>query len=271
MKADLHCHSTASDGTLTPTELIKLAKEQGLFGISITDHDTLEAYKTAAIAAKTSHIRLGTGIEFSCEYEGSSIHILGYDYNLLDSGIIDLCDRHQKRRIRRNEAILEQLEKKKIFISQHDLLQLGSTKTLGRPHIAEQMVRKGYVSSIQEAFNKYLGEGKSCYVPGASFSIPETIDIIHQAQGKAFLAHPHLLPRKISTQSLLKLPFDGIEAFYCRFSQQSADPWIKIAQEKGWLISGGSDFHGAIKPEITLGCSYVGQEEFEKIFTHFLI
>ncbi len=268
MKADLHCHSTASDGTLSPRELILLAKAQNLFGLSITDHDTIDAYATAVSVAQEQGIRLGSGIEFSCEHLGHSIHILGYDYLLTDPGIQDLCKRHQVRRMDRNRAILEQLAKRGFVIDEKHLFGLADTKTIGRPHIAQEMLSRGYVSSIQEAFVKYLAEGKSCYVPGTPFSIIETINIIHAAQGKAFIAHPYLLPRKMPLAEILKLPFDGIECFYARFSKEAAQPWLKIAKEKNWLISGGSDFHGSIKPETTLGSSYVGQEEFDKIFEH---
>lgn len=266
MKADLHCHSTASDGTVSPEELILLGKKKGLWGLSITDHDTIDAYKEAIVIAQREGIHLGSGIEFSCDYNACSVHILGYDFLLTDTGMKDLCSRHQKRRMDRNLAILEKLEKLGLPIDRESLFHTADRKTIGRPHIADQMLRKGYVGSIQEAFVKYLGDGKSCYVPGDSFSIQETIDIIHRAEGKAFIAHPHLLPKNIFLKDLLKLPFDGIECFYSRFSEEAAKPWLKIAKEKKWLISGGSDFHGSIKPEIKLGASYVGKEEFEKIF-----
>ncbi len=266
MRADLHCHSTASDGSLSPTELVHLAKKENLWGLSITDHDTIDAYKTALPAAQDCGIHLGTGIEFSCDYKGSSIHILGYDFLLTDAGLQDFCLRHQTRRQDRNRAILDKLFKHGFLIDEQELLLLSHHKTVGRPHIAQQLVKKGYVSSIQEAFNKYLGDGKPCYAPGTPFSIVETINVIHKAQGKAFIAHPHLLSKKIPLQELLKLPFDGIECFYSRFSQDSAKSWVKIAQEKKWLISGGSDFHGLIKPEIALGSSFIGKEEFERIF-----
>ncbi|MFS8563199.1 MAG: PHP domain-containing protein [Rhabdochlamydiaceae bacterium] len=268
MKADLHCHSTASDGTLTPVELITLAKEQKLSGLSITDHDTIDGYITAVSAAKEQGIRLGSGIEFSCEHRGHPIHVLGYDYLLTNQEIQDFCKRHQVRRMDRNYAILEQLAKRGFVIDEKPLFALADTKTIGRPHIAQEMVKRGYVSSIQEAFTKYLGEGKACYVSGTPFSIAETIDIIHGAQGKAFIAHPSLLPRKMGISEILKFPFDGIECFYGRFSKDAAQTWLKIAKEKKWLVSGGSDFHGSIKPETILGSSYIGQEEFDKIFEH---
>jgi hypothetical protein len=130
------------------------------------------------------------------------------------------------------------------------------------------MVKKGYVSSIKEAFMLYLGEGKLCYDPGEAFSIEETIALIHTAKGKAFLAHPHLLIGGAWIRGLLELPFDGIECYYARSTPDKNKRWLKIAKEKGWLISGGSDFHGAMKPYISLGISWVDEENFHKIFQH---
>lgn len=268
MRADLHCHSTASDGSLSPFELVQLAKKQNLWGLSITDHDTIEAYKTAIAAAQECGIHLGAGVEFSCDYQGFSIHVLGYDFLLTEPMLQDFCLRHQTRRKERNRAILDKLFKYGFKIDEQELLNLSHHKTVGRPHIAEELVKKGYVTSIQEAFNQYLGDGKPCYAPGTPFSIGETLAVIHKAGGKAFIAHPHLLSKKVSLNDLLKFPFDGIECFYSRFSQEAAQPWVKIVQEKKWLISGGSDFHGQIKPDILLGSSFVRQEEFEKIFEH---
>ena len=140
--------------------------------------------------------------------------------------------------------------------------------TLGRPHIAQLMVKKGYVASIKEAFNLYIGDGKACFVPGDSVTVEETLDIIHQAEGKAFIAHPHLLVHNNKIKELLKLPFDGLECHYAKFPPDQEKRWLKIAREKQWLISGGSDFHGTVKDYIALGCSWVDEESFHRIFKH---
>ncbi len=264
-RADLHCHSTCSDGTFSPVELIRHAKEIGLKGLSITDHDTIEAYKTAIPAAKEQGILLGTGAEFSCVFKQWSIHILGYDFLLDDPGILNLCAQHQERRLKRNHAILEELAKLRMPISEEELRAKG-VESIGRPHIAQLMVDKGYVSSIREAFQQYLGDGKRAFVSGDAFSIPETIEIIHQAQGKAFLAHPHLIDRNHLLKELLRLPFDGIECYYGRFLADQEKRWLKLAKEKNLLSSGGSDFHGDIKAYVPLGSSWVDEPTFHAIF-----
>ena len=138
--------------------------------------------------------------------------------------------------------------------------------TLGRPHIAAVMVSKGYVRSIQEAFQLYLGDNKSCFVPGEPFPVAEAIAVIHEAGGKAFIAHPHLYQNAYLIKEVLMLPFDGIECYYGRSHLDKVKRWKKMATHKGLLMSGGSDFHGNAKPHISLGASWVDQTIFESIF-----
>ena len=261
--AYLHCHTTCSDGSTSPLELIQLAKQIGLKGLSITDHDSIDAYKIAIPAAKAAGILLGTGVEFSCEFQGISLHLLGYDFDLNNPGIHQLCLRHQKRRASRNQAILAKLSEAGMPISYEELLAKAQGNTIGRPHIAQLMVEKGYVKNLREAFNHYIGEGRKCYDPGEPFTVEEAIVVLHNAGGKAFVAHPQLLPEEFPIHDLLKLPFDGLECYYSRLFKKS---WVEIAQGRGWIMSGGSDFHGKIKPETELGCSGVDEETFNRIF-----
>lgn len=264
-RADLHCHTAFSDGSLTPQELILLAKKIGLQGLAITDHDTVDSYDEAIPAAKEAGLWLGSGVEFSCYHKNKPVHILGYDFRLSDPGIHALCQRHQTRRIDRNRAILAKLERCKMPIREEELT---GARTIGRPHIAQVMVQKGYVKTIKDAFNLYLAEGKMCYEPGAPFSISEAFEVVRAAGGKAFLAHPHLLNDGIFLKELLALKFDGIECHYARCSPEKERRYLKIAKEKNLLISGGSDYHGDAKEQIPLGCSWVDEETFRKIFQH---
>jgi 3',5'-nucleoside bisphosphate phosphatase len=261
-RADLHCHTNCSDGTLTPVEVVRLAKEIGLSALSITDHDSVNAYETALPAAKEAGLLLGTGVEFSSYHLGRSVHLLGYNYSLESPELHAFCAKHHERRRQRNLAILAKLGARGIVIKEEELVG----KTIGRPHIAALMIKKGFVSTIKEAFNLYIGDDCSCFVSGVQISTAETIGVIHRAGGKAFLAHPHLLNNGSLLKELLKLPFDGIECHYARCQPAQEKRWIKIAQERGYLMSGGSDFHGAVKPDIPLGCSWVGEESFFAIF-----
>ncbi|MCH9626982.1 MAG: 5'-3' exoribonuclease [Chlamydiales bacterium] len=263
-RADLHCHSTYSDGTDTPQELIEQAIELQLGGLSITDHDTVAAYPEALSFAKEKQFPLLVGIEFSASHYGTPVHILGYAFQLKSEAIDALCKRHQERRRQRNRNILQKLQQLGISIDESELGEEGHT--LGRPHIAKEMIKRGVVSTIKEAFECYLGEGKKAYDPGEPISVLETIETIHQAGGKALIAHPHLINRSSVERQLLQMPFDGVEGYYARFAPHQERKWIQIAQEKGWLVSGGSDYHGRNKPFNLLGSSWVGRETFEQLY-----
>lgn len=263
-RADLHCHTTCSDGTFSPEEIILHASQIGLQGLSITDHDTIEAYTIALPIAKKHNILLGTGVEFSCDYHGQSVHVLGYDFPSNSSKIHDFCLRHKQRRRDRNLAILEKLKWRGFNLT---LEELSASGTVGRPHIAEAMVKHGYVATVKEAFYRFLAEGQSCYAKGEPFSVVETIEILHQARGKAFLAHPHLAPHPKLVKKLLQLPFDGIECYYAKCSPSEEKRWVNLAEDRKLLCSGGSDFHGAMKPHIPLGCSWVNYTAFSQIFS----
>jgi len=266
-RADLHCHSNCSDGTMSPEELIFHAKEIGLSGLSITDHDTINAYEKAIPAAKEAGIALGPGVEFSSVDEGKSIHILGYDFDLQNPALQVFCKRHIERRKVRNERILEKLASRGIILDREQLQQeIAKGHPVGRVHIALALVQKGVVRSIQEAFLRFIGDGKPCFDSGIPISTDETIEILHEAGGKVFIAHPHLFRNAKQVEMLLKKPFDGIECYYSKCSPNQEHKWVKKAQERGLLKSGGSDFHGTVKPGIPLGCSWVDQTTFEQIF-----
>jgi 3',5'-nucleoside bisphosphate phosphatase len=262
-KADLHCHSTFSDGTDTPTKLIERATASGLSGLSITDHDTIAGYEEAYRAAKECQLLLLNGVEFSASYQGEPVHILGYSYHMQSEAIHELCLRHQKRREERNLRILVKLEKLGIKIDPDSLAYQG---TWGRPHIAHALLNLGLVKTIQEAFDIYLGEGRCAYDPGEPISVEETIKVIHEGQGKAVLAHPQLLKRSTTIRALLKMPFDGLECYYARLGAQQEKKWIDLAQQRKMLITGGSDYHGSIKPRYPLGSSWVSKATFDLLY-----
>lgn len=264
-RADLHCHSTCSDGSLTPEELILLAKEKGLSALSITDHDTIGAYQTEFLRfAETQEILVCPGVEFSSSFKSKSIHVLGYAFPIPNPIIEKFCLEHYQRRKRRNLNILEKLRRFRMPIEEQELSNFN-IPVVGRPHIAKLMVEKGYVKDVKEAFQKYIGDNKPCYDPGPAFSVEQTISILHEGGGKAFIAHPHLIKYKNVIKYLLSLPFDGIECYYARFSPAQEKKWLDIAKEKNLMISGGSDFHGSFKPGIELGSSWVDEETFQII------
>jgi predicted metal-dependent phosphoesterase TrpH len=265
--ADLHCHSTHSDGTVSPKDLVLLAKTLGLKGLSITDHDTVTSFKAAKPFADEIGVLLLPGVEFSATVDKTSVHILGYSFDPDHKAIEELALKHVSRRKLRNAAILERFKAHNITIYEEELpLHLP---TMGRPHIAKALVAKGVVSSIQEAFHKYLGDNKPCCVETEGISPEETIDVIQKAGGFAIIAHPHLIETEALLKKLLDLPFDGIECLYGNFPLEKHLKWEKIAKEKKWLETGGSDFHGEIKPQISLGVGGVKEEVFKVLYSRF--
>jgi predicted metal-dependent phosphoesterase TrpH len=269
-RADLHCHTCFSDGTDTPQQLIQLSIQQGFSGLSITDHDTIAAYEQAIEYARTQNFALLSGVEFSATYRNEPVHILGYAFQLRSEAIDALCKKHQRRRSERNRRILQKLQALNITITMEELENTGFQGSLGRPHIAHVLLTRGIVSSIQEAFEVYLAEGKVAYDPGEPISVEETIETIHRGKGFAVLAHPHLLKRSTTIKAMLNMPFDGLECYYARFKLDQEKKWIDLAQQRKWLITGGSDYHGSTKPYSVFGSSWVGKEVFEKLYTHFM-
>lgn len=264
-RADLHCHTTCSDGTLPPEALVAYAVERGLQGLAITDHDTVEAFGRALPEAKRLGLQLMSGVEFSTVFEETVVHVLGYAFDLKSPLILDLCDRHRQRRQDRMDQMVKKLRRLGFEVP-----LMKDEGVLGRPHLAQALVDAGHVASIDEAFKKYLGDGRSCFVPGAAFSVEETLEVIHGAGGLAVIAHPMLVKKTSCLKRLYRLPFDGIEAFYARWPRHQEQRWIDVAKSRDWLITGGSDFHGSIKPRIDLGCSWVQEEVFTPLYERFL-
>jgi predicted metal-dependent phosphoesterase TrpH len=261
MLFDLHTHTTASDGQLTPFELIDEACQKGLKGISITDHDTVDAYTDDVVAyAKKKGLFLGTGIEVSTRFKGHPIHILGYDIDIHSKAVEEFINQSQNERVSRNRKMVEILRDLGFNIEWED------KQNLGRPHIAQKLIEKGYFQNMRDAFDQLLGEGKPGFVLGQFPTTEEGIEFIHKAHGKAFLAHPHVIRPKRLVKKLVELPFDGIEAHYGAFSRDDNIFFEVLAKSKKLLFSGGSDFHGysTLPP---LGERGVNLEQVEKIFS----
>lgn len=266
-RADLHCHTTASDGSDSPEKIIELALQAGLQGLSITDHDTIYAYDFAKKVADQANFPLLPGLELSTVFRGESIHILVYSFALQNEIIHDLILSQKKRRYERNRKILSKLKGLGIEIHEEEL---GLSEATGRPHIAAALIEKGVVGSMKEAFEKYLGEGKLAYDGGERMEVPQAIDLIHKAGAKAVIAHPHLIKKRKILAALYDMPFDGIECYYAFFQKEREAPFLRVARKKGWIVTGGSDYHGLAKAHISLGSSWVGKESFYVLYEHYL-
>lgn len=254
---DLHTHSTCSDGTLTPTEVVKLAKEKGLSAIALTDHDTIDGLTGAIEAGKKYGIEVITGIEFSVASD-TEMHLLGLDFDIECPEITSILDEMIIQRDKRNLKVIELLENIGIYITIDDILAEATSKVTGRSQIAKAMLKKGYVSSIKEAFDKYLSFGKPAFVPRNTLSPEDAIRIIKNSNGKSFLAHLNQIGKSDEElyeilKHLKEAGLDGIEGYYTEYTDDMNRRYRKMADDLGLLLSGGSDFHGTNKDNYNLG------------------
>ncbi|WPX08063.1 PHP domain-containing protein [Anaerocellum danielii] len=254
---DLHTHTTFSDGTLTPQEVVRLAKERGLFAIAITDHDTTDGVKAAIEEGSRLGIKVVSGVEISADFE-IEMHILGLFIDIDSKFLQQKLKMLNKFRKERNPKIIEKLRQMGYSISMEEVEKLSSGEMIGRPHIAQVLVKKGYFLSTKEVFEKLLGFGKPAYVKKDKLKPQEAIEAIKKAGGLAILAHPHkyLYLEEGSENVFLELKeygLDGLEVFHSDHSQKETSMLLEIAKKLDLAISGGSDFHGENKPEIFIG------------------
>jgi predicted metal-dependent phosphoesterase TrpH len=279
-RIDLHIHSTASDGTLSPSEIISLAHSLNLGAIAITDHDTIDGSKEALALGIPPSLKFLTGVEISASsnpvlpYTGS-FHMLGYSIRLDDPVLNQALDQLQDARKNRNPEIVKRLNNMGINFSLKDVEDEFSDGQLGRPHIAQLMVKRGFVKSTDEAFDKYLGTGRPAYVDKYRLDCARAIEIILAAGGIPVLAHPVLLHIKDKNRfehliaNLKEIGLKGIEVYYSEHSPDLTAFYAEIANRYGLLMTGGSDFHGSIKPDIKMGSGrgnlFVPYELYEKL------
>ncbi len=258
---DLHIHSRASDGTFSPSELVRYAKNLGLEAIALTDHDTLMGLKEAYKEAENIGLPFVCGIEISIKYEREGhFHLLGYFLKPEVPEIEETLKKLHEAREKRNLKMIEKLKELGINISYEELKREGNVE-IGRPHVARVLVEKGYVSDVKEAFEKYLKKGAPAYVPKSLLSPEEGISVIRKAKGIPVLAHPVTLKmdREEFEEYLLilkEMGLMGIECYYSEHDKSFTEFLIGLAQKFDLLITGGSDFHGENKPHIKLGVGY---------------
>ena len=246
-----------------------MAADHGFWGLSITDHDSLEAFDEASGHAAARSVVLFPGVEISAQFQGESIHVLGYCFDPKSPILQDMCRRHREWRDERNELMIQKLTALGMPLSMEEVKRLSpEAVACGRPHIAIAMVHHGYVRSIKAAFQQFLGSGRSCYAPGKKSTVAEAIDAIHAAGGLAVLAHPQLMKKTFPIEELLSLSFDGLEAYYASIGKEENLRWEAIARRHALFATGGSDFHGTVKPEIRFGASWTGEPTLDLIDAH---
>lgn len=253
MRADLHAHSTASDGTLAPGALVRLACERGLDVLALTDHDSVEGVGAAVSAAQDTHLTLVAGVELSAVWQDRDVHVLGYFVDYRDAALLAHLDDLRLARLRRAESIVDHLRKAGYEIELDDVLALAEGGSVGRSHVARALVDGGHVDSVPEAFANLLGRGRPFYVPKDVRSPLEVVDMIHDAGGIAVLAHPGVTRVDALIPTLMTAGLDGIEAYHAEHAPEEREHYARFAEEHGLLVTGGSDFHGLEAPSADLG------------------
>lgn len=259
---DLHTHTTASDGSYTPTELVKYAKQKGLSAIAITDHDTVAGVEEASMEGEELGIRVIPGAELSTRVDDCDVHMTSLFINCKNKRLIKRLDDMAASRQERNYKMVDKLHEAGFQIDRRDLDALGEGKILARGHIAQILIARGYATELKEALRKYLSKGTPGYVQKEVLSPEECIQLVHDAGGLIFVAHLHQIdPQdpehcKDVARRLIRMGADGLETQYCEFDDEWRQATEQIAQECGCLRSGGSDFHGAMKKGLDLACGY---------------
>lgn len=255
---DLHTHSTFSDGSMTPTELVAAAEAAGLAAIALTDHDTCDGLDEFLAAGRGSNVEVVGGVEISVEFRSRTVHLLGYG--------VDPSDRRMRQTLRevvsgrneRNARIIHKLQMLGVRIRLEEVEAVAGENVIGRPHFAQVLIQKGIVADFSEAFDRYLGRQGAAYCERVRLEPEAAIALIHDAGGLSVLAHPHYmnLASDVLASVLGRLKqagLAGVEAYYTDHTEEQTRLYRELARRFDLLVTGGSDFHGAIRPEVALG------------------
>jgi len=252
--ADLHIHTNFSDSTSTPKETAEESYAAGLSCISITDHDTLDGIYPTQLAARKFAIEVIAGIELSAALNDKDIHILGYLVDCHNEIFNNELSIVQDARIERMRQMIEKLKPLGIDnINLEEVCALSQSKSVGRPHLASVLLQKGWVSSLREAFDKYLGEGCPAYVEKYRMTPARAIELIRQAGGVAVLAHPMITNRDELIPSFVEAGLQGIEVYYPNYSSNTISFYEGVARKYHLIMTGGSDAHGQAKDNTFIG------------------
>jgi 3',5'-nucleoside bisphosphate phosphatase len=272
MRIDLHTHSTVSDGTDSPTELVWAAARAGLDVVALTDHDAFDGLAEAEAAGAGAGVQLFPGLELSCSRRGQSVHLLAYGADPQHPGLSAEMERVRGGRTARLLPVLARLAELGVGVTEAEVLvQVGDSPSVGRPHIADALVAAGYVRDRTEAFDRYLADGGPAHVPRYAIEIGRGIDLVHAAGGVAVIAHPWgrgreaLLPAPVLGRLVADHGLDGIEVDH---QDHDADTRLRLralADDLGVLITGSSDYHGTGKSDHDLGVNTTADEVFSEL------
>ena len=255
---DLHLHTTASDGTASPAQTVQTARELGLTAIAVTDHDTVSGVNEALAHGAALGVEVVPGVEVSSDYRDNNIHVLGYFVDPTSPALRAVADWVRVERAERNEKVVAMLAADGFAISMEELEAAYPGALLGRPHIAEFLMRRGYVESVTDGFDRYLEVGRKYYLPTRRIPLSRAVTAIRDAGGLASLAHPlqyrYPLPEvEELIDRAVHLGVDAMECYYSGYTPEETRWLLMQAERRGLGVSGGSDWHGTRKPYITMG------------------
>ena len=251
--ADLHLHTTFSDGTDSPERVVELARQAGLSAIAITDHDNTEAIPIARPVAERHGIELLTGIEMSASAEGEEVHVLGFLFDPGHPGLVQHLKEQQARRVERVHEMVKRLARVGVRIEAEEVFRLAGQGTVGRPHVARVLHAHGYIASPSEAFTKYIGPKNPGFVPGSPLPPVQVIRVIREAGGVPVLAHPVYLKRDPLIEGFVKDGLVGLEVYHSGHTPEMVQRYDRLADRLALLKTGGSDYHGDAKEGSPVG------------------
>ena len=261
---DLHMHSCCSDGTLTPEELVEAALAMGLEAAALTDHDTLSGVERFLAAAAGTPLHAVSGVELASMLFNKDIHIVGLFIDPHNPALLSALEQLRVWREERNVQMVEKIRSKGFLITMEEVLAEAGGESVGRPHMASVLLKKGYFPDMQSVFNRLIGRNGSCYVLRKYYPVNDCIRLIHDAGGLAIWAHPlhaahgaRATLRKIGSR-LVNYGLDGLECHYSMFSEEQRRDALEFAHARSLLISGGSDYHGASHPQVKMGTGIDG-------------
>lgn len=267
---DLHLHTTASDGVMTPSAIVRYAKGKGLQAIAITDHDTIEGLEEGLLEGERIGFEVIAGIEISADHSPGSMHLLGYFLDIHHPLLKSKLDYLQKARAERNPKIIQNLNRLGVRINYEEVVKASGGGQVGRPHFAQVLMEKGYARTFQEAFDRFLKKGAPAYVDKLRFKSKEAISFIREAGGIPVLAHPKTVATNGSSsfekilRELIEEGLMGIEVFYPEHTPPEVAQFKAMAERYGLLMTGGTDYHGIEKEALDIG---VGRGEMKLPYT----
>jgi predicted metal-dependent phosphoesterase TrpH len=252
-RVDLHSHTYYSDGSDSPRRVIEMAKQAGLTAIAVTDHDILDGHPEAEAAAKELGVELLPGIEMSAAAGDAEVHVLGYFLDPSNAALKRHLDDQRERRMQRMKAMVAKLRAVGVAITVEDVMAVAGKGTMGRPHVAEAMVKRGYVNTPREAFDRFIGNKGPAFIQGSQLAPKVVIDVILQAGGVPVLAHPIYLRNDALIDEFVRDGLAGLEVHHANHDAEAVRRYEGIAARLGLLKTGGSDYHGGAKEGAAIG------------------